>query len=538
MNDSRSGDGRNAGPTHPLAVGAIVMALAVSLSCSGSDPGDRAAVSVATPTESTLPVATSATPGPSTTTASSSTSSSIGSITSSTTVTSDGQLPTLPLPAFAFEVESEFEVVRDLRGLAAAGGRLFAFTPPDTMLRIDPARRAVESMELGIGPSVGGAPSWVVSDDTMWLIGGTFRNQLIAVDTTTMTEVRRIDLDDDHSVAAATATDVWLMTAHAVRRFDIVSGTFDPPIELDVDPAAVTVAPDGSVWVSLPVAAQVVRVDAASGSVDPFDVAPGPGWIVVDHAAVWVSHPPIASVSRLDPLTGETIEVIDLDLSAGAVASAQTGALQSTDDGVWVAVSFPGSRYRSAFALIDPSGGVVGARSVQFDSHTWEAVDGAIWIHRLDGASIIRSSLDDLDGAAPTDEHDLLPIETSTAATTTTTTASPAAGSEDERTVLAALDMVLDASVPASDLGLEPQADVRRDLIELAAAQAELRIEPISLDIGHETAITIFDVLVEGDTVILPAVELEWRRADGTWHLDPASFCRLAAGVGIAGCTP
>jgi len=265
-------------------------------------------------------------------------------------------------------------------------------------------------------------------------------------------------------------------------------------------------------------------------------VAPGPGWIDADHIAVWVSHPPIASVSRLDRLTGETIEVIDLDLSAGAVASAQTGALQAIDDGVWVAVSFPGSRYRSAFALIDPSGGVVGARSVQFDSHTWGAVDGAIWIHRLDGASIIRSSLDDLDRAPPADDHDLRPIETTTAATTTTMTT---ADSEDERTVLAALDMVLDASVPASDLGLEPQTDVRRDLIELAAAQAELRIEPISLDIGDESAITVFDVLVEGDTVILPAVELEWRRADdGTWHLDPASFCHLAAGVGIAGCTP
>jgi hypothetical protein len=81
----------------------------------------------------------------------------------------------------------------------------------------------------------------------MWLIGGAFRDQLIEVDTTTMTEVRRIDLDDDHSVAAATETDVWLMTARAGRRFDIVSGTLDRPMELDVDSADVAVDPDGSV---------------------------------------------------------------------------------------------------------------------------------------------------------------------------------------------------------------------------------------------------------------------------------------------------
>jgi streptogramin lyase len=528
MTSSRSGNARWTAGAHPLAVGAIVIALCVLMSCNGTDPDDGTAVSVAVSTESTPSVATGATPGSATTPA--------PSFAPPATTSVDGQLPSLPLPGFAFEVGSEFEVVRDLRGLAAAGGLLFAFTPPDTMWRIDPARKAAESVELGIGPSAGGAPSWVVTDDAMWLIGGAFRDQLIEVDTTRMTEVRRIDLDDDHTVAAATATDVWLMTAHAVRRFDIVSGTLVPPIELDVDPGSVAVAPDGSVWVSLPVAAQVAHLDPATGHVDAFDVAPGPGWIAADHTAVWVSHPPIASVSRLDPLTGETIDVIDLDLSAGTVASAQTGALQALEDGVWVIVSFPGSRYRSALALIDPSSGVIRARSIQFDSHTWEAVDGAIWIHRLDASSIIRSSLDDLDSAPPTDEHDLLPAVTTT---TTTATTTPTEASEDERTLLAALDMVLDASVPDAVLGLEPQTDARHDLIELAAAQAELHIEPRSLAIDNDTATTVFDVLIEGDTLILPAVELEWHRADDqTWHLDTTSFCRLATGVGITGCTP
>ncbi len=534
MNVSRGGDARWTVGVRQLPVGAIVVALVVLVSCNSGDSEIRTALSTAAPTVSTPSVA--ATPGSATTAARSSTSTSTTSVAPPTTAVVRNQLPSLPLPGFAFDVGSEFEIVRDLRGLAAAGELMFAFTPPATIWRIDPRQKAAESAELGIGPSVGGAPSWVVADEALWLVGGAFRDQLIEVDTTAMTEVRRIDLGDDHSVAAANATDVWLMTAHELRRFDVVSGTLDPPVELVVDPGSVVIAPNGSVWVSLPAAAQVARVDPATGRVDTFDVAPGPGWIAADRTAVWVSHPPIASVSRLDPRSGETIEVIDLDLSNGVVASAQTGSLQVTDDGVWVTVSFPGSQYRSAFVLIDPSGGDVRARSVQFDSHTWEAVDGAIWIHRLDGGSIVRSSLDDLDDATPTDERDLLSIITTT---TTSSPATPTEVSADERPLLAALDMVLDASVPAADLGLEAQSDARRDLIELASAQAELRIELNSLTVDDETATTIFDVMIEGDTVILPAVDLEWRRiGDETWHLDPASFCRLAAGVGITGCSP
>src|SRR5690606_14346050 len=200
-------------------------------------------------------------------------------------------------------------------------------------------RRSVDSLELAIGPSVGGAPSWAASDETVWLIGGAFRNELIEIDMATMTEVRRVDLENDHSVAVATPTAVWLTTARAVRRFAAVSGTLEPAIDLVVDPGGVAVAPDGSVWVSLPLAAQVARIDPSSGDHDTFDVAPGPGWITVDHRSVWISPPPIASVSRLDPLTGDTIEVIDLGFSAGTVASVQTGALQAVEGGVWVVVS-------------------------------------------------------------------------------------------------------------------------------------------------------------------------------------------------------
>ena len=524
--------------TGALPVGALVGTLVVLMSCNSGDPDDAPAISVATPVASTASVATdpasaSSTPtAPPPTTSQPAAAPTISSRPPTTPVPEE--LPSLPLPGFAFEVDSEFQVVRDLRGLTYADGLLFAFTPPETMLRIDPAGETTESMDLGIGPSVDGAPSWAVVDDTMWLIGGAFRNQLIEIDATTMTEVRRIDLEDDHRVGAATAADVWLHTAQAVRRFDVVSGTLAPPIELDVDPGATAVAEDGTVWVSLPVAGQVARIEPATGRVDNFDVAPGPASIAADRTAVWVSHPSVASVSRLDPLTGETIQLIDLDLSGGEVASAQTGALQAVEDGIWVTVSFPGSKFRSALALIGRNGRVLGARSVQFDSHTWEAVDGAIWIHRLGAGSIIRSAVDDLGGAPPTDEQTLLPA----VSTTSTTTPMPTGTSQDERSLLAALDMVLDGSVLAADLGLESQTGARRDLIELAAAQAELRVEPTSLTIEGDTARTVFDVIVEGDTVVLPAVELEWRRTDGTWHLDPASFCLLADGVGITGCRP
>jgi hypothetical protein len=453
----------------------------------------------------------------------------------STTDEAAQELSSLPLPGFEFDVDSEVDVAQDLRGLTRAGDLLFAFTPPHSMLRIDPVKQQVDSLVLGIGPSVGGAPSWVVDGDRMWVIGGAFRDELIEIDTSSMTEIRRIKLDDDHSVAAASTTEVWLMTAHAVQRLDAASGTLDPPITLEVDPGDVAVAPDGTVWVTLPLASQVARIDPRSGEVDTFDVAPGPSWLVVDTQSVWVSHPPVASISRLDQVTGETIALIDLDLSGGTVASVQTGALQTTEDGVWATISFPGSRFRNGHVLLDSTNAVVAARSAQFDSNTWEAVDGGIWIHRLPRGSILRASIEGLNNAPPTDEGELLPTDSTVAPPTT----EPPPLSSDELALEAALNQILDASVQAADLGIEAQASARNDLIALAAAQADLSLQPSSVTIHGDAGTTVFDVTITGNTVILPGVQLEWKRTDdAVWHVTPESFCRVTDGVGIAGCTP
>jgi hypothetical protein len=105
---------------------------------------------------------------------------------------------------------------------------------------------------------------------------------------------------------------------------------------------------------------------------------------------------------------------------------------------------------------------------------------------------------------------------------------------------VARLDQVLDPTVSAADLGIAAQSDTRNELIELAAAQSDLHLEPLSVTIGEQSAVTVFDVLIAGNAVILPAVELNWHRTDDglTWHLDTATFCRLASGVGITGCSP
>lgn len=56
------------------------------------------------------------------------------------------------------------------------------------------------------------------------------------------------------------------------------------------------------------------------------------------------------------------------------------------------------------------------------------------------------------------------------------------------------------------------------------------------MEVDGDTGTARFDVMVEGDTVVLPGLELVFRRnADTTsWTITESSLCVVANGVGIA----
>jgi hypothetical protein len=368
----------------------------------------------------------------------------------------------------------------------------------------------------------------------MWVIGGPYRDELVEIDVDNWEVVRKFRLDNDHTVVRATPDSVWLESLNWIRRVDTRTGEIGAPIEMQAGPGDVAVTDSGDVWVSLPRAAQLARVHS-DGTVTHVDVGAGPEQIAADGDTLWVSHPPLASVSRIDSHTGEVLDVIDLDLSAGEVVSATTGALQATADGLWVLVDFPGSKYHIAYVLLDhDTGDVIAARSVPFLTQAWEAVDGAIWVHRLERGSVVRADVEDL-GGAPTDPSELLPPAPPTAPPATMTTATPT--TDDERDVIAALELLSDLDRPSSDLDLGPLEEVRDRVNELAATQPEPRVAVTDTRVEGDRAQTTFDIVGRHDVIILPGIVLEWRLIDGVWRVEPATYCRFAAGIGIP-CPP
>lgn len=440
-----------------------------------------------------------------------------------------------PLLEMPFVVDSEIDVVRDLRGLTIAEGTLFAVTPPDVALRIDPSTGEVTRLDLRLGPAPDGAPSFAVGGDRVWVVGGPYRDELLEIDPSTMTEVRRTRLDNDHAVRAASAEAVWLTTLRGARRIDAATGEPGPLINLPADPGWLTLGPDGDVWVSLPLAAQLAHIDGATLEVTTYGVAPGPLLVAADGDTVWVTHPPLASVSRFDIASGETTDVIPLDFSDGDVVSATLGGMKLSDDRVWVVVSYPGSAHRSGLALIDRStGAVLGARTIPFDSHTWQPTAEGVWVHHAGRSSILWSDLDAFLNTSTSPTSHLAPPHPTSPGSRPESAFR--ASTQDEMAIQRASERLADPGVPSSEREHGVLASAWDRLNELAAAQPDLRIDLLDITVDGDLATSTFDVVVQGDRVILPSIVFDWERIAGGWQVTVASYCRLVEGVGIRPC--
>jgi hypothetical protein len=179
------------------------------------------------------------------------------------------------------------------------------------------------------------------------------------------------------------------------------------------------------------------------------------------------------------------------------------------------------------------TGRIRSARTIQIDGNTWTATDGRLWFHRADDESIVPVATDDFDAAPPTELDEL------TSPSTTPSTAPPPsspAPTTDEQAVADAFVRFTDPTIPSSDLAIGPLTPVRDALLELLDAQVggEVRLSGVTVD--SDTGTARFDIVVEGDTVVLPGLEFAFDRRPGTstWSITETSLCAVADGVGIA----
>lgn len=249
-----------------------------------------------------------------------------------------------------------------------------------------------------------------------------------------------------------------------------------------------------------------------------------------------MGDPPIAaSISRIDATTGEVLGVTDVEIGGEVASVTDIPGFSVTDRAVWALVRLAGYPFEPIMVRIDPdTGQVVAARTVQIEGNTWAATADQVWFHRAETGSIIAVDVDELDDAEPTALADLIPATTVTPTTAPPTSTAPAPDA-DEQAVTAAFERFIDLTVPTAEPALGQLSTTRDELLDLLDAQVggEARLTEVIIDGGIGTA--RFDVVVEGDTVVLSGIEFVFEREPGasTWTITRASLCTVAEGVGI-----
>jgi hypothetical protein len=138
----------------------------------------------------------------------------------------DGSGVEFPPPGLPLRTDDEIVVGSSgLVRLIEGGSWLFAVEPPSVIVRIDPNSGEVARLDLALGESREGAVRHAFAGGSLWVIGGPFRDTLVEVDPVTLSEIRRVQLDDDHAISHGGPVDtLWLSTLRGVRPVDLVTG--------------------------------------------------------------------------------------------------------------------------------------------------------------------------------------------------------------------------------------------------------------------------------------------------------------------------
>jgi peptide/nickel transport system substrate-binding protein len=182
---------------------------------------------------------------------------------------------------------------------------------------------------------------------------------------------------------------------NSIGVLDAESGELSSTIAMPSGPGAIT-AGNGSLWVTNPDTARVIRVDEESKAlVDNIPVGVDPAGIAAGEGAVWVVESGGPTVSRISP---DTNEVVGDPIAVGnGPASIAVG-----EGGVWVTNRFDGT-----VSKIDPdkgaAGEVVDRIPVGLDPSGIAVGFGSVWVALAGSNQVVRIDPQTSEVASPID---------------------------------------------------------------------------------------------------------------------------------------
>jgi DNA-binding SARP family transcriptional activator len=271
------------------------------------------------------------------------------------------------------------------RGLATGGGFVWAArTGADTVLRVDPAKRAV------VGRFAATTPldlAWL--DGVLWIAngnsfdgpnppgGGTVERFNVAT-----RERRPISVgpatpgNAEQTVVATGPEGVWVGNVDAARvvRLDQHSGLVAATVPTTLQVVGIALGA-GSVWAADAVNEVVYRIDPrTAGVVARIPVRDGPRHIAVGEGAAWVlTEFPQSVISRIDLATNRVVAHVEVPRTANW--------LTVGGGSVWVTSNNPGHAGPGSLSRIDPATNrVVATIDLGFSPEDVVVANGLVWV--------------------------------------------------------------------------------------------------------------------------------------------------------------
>ena len=195
----------------------------------------------------------------------------------------------------------------------------------DTVSRVDPASRAVETIPVGHGPE-----GMVYADQQVWVANGGDAT-VVAIEPRADRVVHTVRVGNGPLGVAGRDHDVWIANSvdGTLSTIDTRSGRVLWTVPVGPGPTAVAATRD-AVWVTLAGSDAVAELDRDGRSViQTVAVGSDPAAIAADGASIWVANTDDGTLSRIDAARGVVDATVALDGSPLALA-AGGGALWAT----------------------------------------------------------------------------------------------------------------------------------------------------------------------------------------------------------------
>ena len=287
-------------------------------------------------------------------------------------------------------VRSQVSVDQAPTSVAFGEGAVWAANATaDTVSRIDPLSRAVQTIAVGASPSgiaVGRNGVWVANHDD---------NTVSWINAQSNTVVRAIPVGAGPTAVAFGFGSVWVTNSddRTVTRIDADTGRIVKTIPTNAVGGGIAVG-SGLVWVTDEATRTVVEIDPATSSVtSTASVGAGPTGIAYGDGSIWVANTLDGTVSQIDATTLVTKAAIPVPGGPSAVSF--------TKGAVWVSAQF-GFR----LVRIDPRRGVVvGSTPIGNRPQGLAPGDGGVWVavqasgqgHRGGRLVVLGGGLDSID---------------------------------------------------------------------------------------------------------------------------------------------